>query len=146
MTAPCVLLFAREGRLPEEAELIAGLRARGGALEVIREQAALRQRLRERGGEPVILFVDLLSTLSHPAEIGGYEELLRSYAACRPLAPISLVVLLPPRGQGPEEFVGCGDLVTAYLSRPFSWGDVEPIVERLAAPEPAFDPGARERT
>jgi len=118
-------LVARPDVLENEAQVLGALRSAGYRVSRVFGLADISF------DEPVILVVHLDSLLQTAYNINAYIDFLRLYSRLKQESLLRLILLSPPADKRPEMFVGCGALVDAYLTMPFSVQTLTGMVDRL---------------
>src|SRR2546430_1450112 len=107
MSTPQIILFAREGFLPEESAILSALKAAGLKCQVARSLPEMIALAEDAPPDGTIFIVHFESTLHGPDDLmmNGYDEFLHTYGRLR-MKQAMACILMNPRDIG----FGYGDL------------------------------------
>ncbi len=130
---PEVILFASEGRIPDEHELTNEILRRGHRLAIVREMADLSAEFDRDAPTGKIVICDEGSTYGTKG-IEGYREFLLTYGRSLVNHRMKLVVIVPPRGEE-QGSIGYGHLVHVYCPPQDTVRQLLGFWDRLVYPE-----------
>lgn len=127
---PLVAIYAREGTLDNEVEVLAGVRAAGYEVVVCREQEQSRALIEADDDPPIHLIVTHETAYGDETDYADFVTFMKQYFAWRKTRVLWFTMVEPhPREQ--KCFMSAGDLIGLYMRKPIDIKELLSFLRRL---------------